>query len=216
MIVYVRGDSQMKLLYGTGNPAKLSAMKSRLESLDIQLISLNDLRAEGMTIPEVPENGNTPLENARQKAVAYYEAFKIPVFSCDSGLYFDNVPDEIQPGVHVRNVNGKCLSDEEMMEYYAGLVKQYGNLTARYKNAICFVMDETNIYEAMEPSMESEKFILTDVPHSTVRKKGFPLDSMSIDIKTNQYYYDLPEEKLEQVAVEDGFLLFFQKVLGCE
>ena len=210
------GDSQMKLLYGTGNPAKLSAMKSRLESLDIELISLNDLRAEGKTIPEVPENGNTPLENARQKAVAYYEAFKIPVFSCDSGLYFDNVPDEVQPGVHVRNVNGKCLSDEEMMEYYAGLVKQYGNLTARYKNAICFVMDETNIYEAMEPSMESEKFILTDVPHSTVRKKGFPLDSMSIDIKTKQYYYDLPEEKLEQVAVEDGFLLFFQKVLSCK
>lgn len=206
----------MKLLYGTGNPAKLSAMKSRLESLDIELISLNDLRAEGKTIPEVPENGNTPLENARQKAVAYYEAFKIPVFSCDSGLYFDNVPDEVQPGVHVRNVNGKCLSDEEMMEYYAGLVKKYGNLMARYKNAICFVMDETHIYEAMEPSMESEKFILTDVPHSTVRKKGFPLDSMSIDVKTNQYYYDLPEEKLEQVAVEDGFLLFFQKVLGCE
>lgn len=206
----------MKLLYGTGNPAKLSAMKSRLESLDIQLISLNDLRAEGKTIPEVPENGNTPLENARQKAFAYYEAFRMPVFSCDSGLYFDNVPDEIQPGVHVRNVNGKCLSDEEMMEYYAGLVKQYGNLTARYKNAICFVMDETSIYEAMEPSMESEKFILTDVPHSTVRKKGFPLDSMSIDIRTNQYYYDLPEEKLEQVAVEDGFLMFFQKVLGCE
>lgn len=206
----------MKLLYGTGNPAKLSAMKSRLESLDIELISLNDLRAEGKTIPEVPENGNTPLENARQKAVAYFEAFKIPVFSCDSGLYFDNVPDEVQPGVHVRNVNGKCLSDEEMMEYYAGLVKQYGNLMARYKNAICFVMDETHIYEAMEPSMESEKFILTDVPHSTVRKKGFPLDSMSIDIKTNQYYYDLPEEKLEQVAVEDGFLLFFQKVLGCK
>ena len=208
------GDSQMKLLYGTGNPAKLSAMKSRLESLDIELISLNDLRAEGKTIPEVSENGNTPLENARQKAVAYYEAFKIPVFSCDSGLYFDHVPDEVQPGVHVRNVNGKCLSDEEMMEYYAGLVKKYGNLMARYKNAICFVMDETHIYEAMEPSMESEKFILTDVPHSTVRKKGFPLDSMSIDIKTNQYYYDLPEEKLEQVAVEDGFLLFFQKVLG--
>lgn len=206
----------MKLLYGTGNPAKLSAMKSRLESLDIQLISLNDLRAEGKTIPEVPENGNTPLENARQKALAYYEAFKMPVFSCDSGLYFDNVPDEVQPGVHVRNVNGKCLSDEEMMEYYAGLVKQYGNLTARYKNAICFVMDETHIYEAMEPSMESEKFILTDVPHSKVRKKGFPLDSMSIDIRTNQYYYDLPAEKLEQVAVEDGFLMFFQKVLGCE
>lgn len=41
--------------------------------------------------------------------------------------------------------------------------------------------------------MESEKFILTDKPHSTIRKKGFPLDSLSIDIKTNQYYYDLEE-----------------------
>lgn len=206
----------MKILYGTGNPAKLEAMRSRLENLDIDLIGLNDLKAEGHMIPNIQETGNTPLENARQKALAYYQAFKMPVFSCDSGLYFDNVPDEVQPGVHVRNVKGKCLSDEEMMEYYGGLAKKYGNLTARYKNAICFVMNESNIYEAMEPSMESEKFILTDIPHSTVRKKGFPLDSMSIDIKTNRYYYDLPAEKLEQVAVEDGFLMFFQKVLDID
>ena len=204
----------MKLLYGTGNLAKLSAMRNRLEQLDIELIGLNDLRVEGKNVPEVKEDGNTPLENARLKAMAYYEAFQIPVFSCDSGLYFDNVPNEAQPGVHVRNVNGKCLSDDEMIDYYSGLVKAYGNLVARYRNAICFVMDNTHIYEAMEPSMESEKFILTDKPHSTVRKEGFPLDSISLDIKTNKYYYDLPEDKLEQVAVEDGFLEFFKNILN--
>ena len=210
----IAGNNKMKLLYGTGNLAKLSAMRNRLEQLDIELIGLNDLRAEGKIIPEVIEDGNTPLENARLKAMAYYEAFQIPVFSCDSGLYFDNVPDEVQPGVHVRNVNGKCLSDDEMIDYYSGLVKVYGNLVARYRNAICFVMDDTRIYEAMEPSMESEKFILTDKPHSTVRKEGFPLDSISLDIKTNKYYYDLPEDKLEQVAVEDGFLEFFKNILN--
>lgn len=210
----IAGINKMKLLYGTGNLAKLSAMRNRLEQLDIELIGLNDLRAEGKNIPKVIEDGNTPLENARLKAVAYYEAFQIPVFSCDSGLYFDNVPDEIQPGVHVRNVNGKCLSDEEMIDYYSGLVKTYGNLVARYKNAICFVMDDTHIYEAMEPSMESEKFILTDKPHSAIRKQGFPLDSISLDIKTKKYYYDLPENKLEKVAVEDGFLEFFKNVLN--
>jgi 8-oxo-dGTP diphosphatase len=204
----------MKLLYGTGNPAKLSAMKSRLEQLDIELIGLNDLRAEGKNISEVVEDGDTPLENARLKALAYHEAFQIPVFSCDSGLYFDNVPDEVQPGVHVRNINGKCLSDDEMIDYYSGLVKRYGNLVARYRNAICFVMDEKHIYEAMEPAMESEKFILTDKPHGTIRKKGFPLDSISLDIKTYQYYYDLSEDRLEQVAVEDGFLEFFKNVLN--
>ena len=204
----------MKLLYGTGNLAKLSAMRNRLEQLDIELIGLNDLRVEGKNVPEVKEDGNTPLENARLKAMAYYEAFQIPVFSCDSGLYFDNVPDEVQPGVHVRNVNGKCLSDDEMIDYYSGLVKAYGNLVARYRNAICFVMDNTHIYETMEPSMESEKFILTDKPHSTIRKEGFPLDSISLDIKTNKYYYDLPEDRLEQVAVEDGFLQFFKNILN--
>ena len=204
----------MKLLYGTGNQAKLAAMRSRLRQIGIELVGLNDLKADGLDIPKVVENGNTPLENARLKAKGYYEAFHIHVFSCDSGLYFDNVPDEVQPGVHVRNVNGKCLSDDEMIDYYSGLVKAYGNLVARYRNAICFVMDNTHIYETMEPSMESEKFILTDKPHSTVRKEGFPLDSISLDIKTNKYYYDLPEDKLEQVAVEDGFLEFFKNILN--
>ena len=137
------------------------------------------MRVEGKNVPKVKEDGNTPLENARLKAMVYYEAFQIPVFSCDSGL-----------------------------------VKAYGNLVARYRNAICFVMDNTHIYETMEPSMESEKFILTDKPHSTIRKEGFPLDSISLDIKTNKYYYDLPEDKLEQLAVEDGFLEFFKNILN--
>lgn len=209
----------MKLLFGTGNQAKLSVMRSRLEKIGIELIGLNDLRAEGKDIPEVIESGSTPLENARLKAMAYYRAFRMPVFSCDSGLYFDNVPDDIQPGVHVRNVNGRCLSDGEMVEYYSGLARQYGDLVACYKNAICFVADENCIYESMDESMASEKFILTDKPHSAIRKRGFPLDSLSIDMKTNKYYYDLADDELEQFAVEDGVLSFFEKIIkgiGCE
>lgn len=189
-------------------------MRSRLEKIGIELIGLNDLRAEGKEIPEVVESGSTPLENARLKATAYYKAFGMPVFSCDSGLYFDNVPDEIQPGVHVRNVNGRCLTDEEMLEYYAGLARRYGDLVASYKNAICLVVDENRIYESMDESMASEKFILTDKPHSAIRKKGFPLDSLSIDMKTNRYYYELADDELEQFAVEDGVLRFFEKIVS--
>lgn len=204
----------MKLLFGTGNQTKLSVMRNRLSKLEIELIGLNDLKAEEKEIPIVTENGITPLENARLKALAYYEAFKMQVFSCDSGLYFDNVPDEIQLGVHVRNINGKCLSDEEMLTYYTGLAKEYGDLTAEYRNAICFVMDKECIYESFEPDLYSEKFIITDRPHSEIRKKGFPLDSISIDIKTGKYYYDLADNELEQFAVEDGVLKFFERVLG--
>ena len=203
----------MKLLYATGNPAKFTAMQNRLFELGIELISLRDLRAQGIPIPDVPETGNTPLENARQKALAYYEAFRMPVFSCDSGLYFEDVPEEIQPGVHVRTVNGVYLTDEQMLAHYTRLVKRYGRLTAKYRNAICYVQDEEHVYEAMEPDMESEKFWLTDKPHSSIRREGFPLDSISLDPRTGQYFYDLPETAVDQVAVEEGFLIFFRRIL---
>ncbi len=203
----------MRLLYGTGNPAKLSTMRNRLKQLDIELIGLKDMTEAGYEIPEVAEVGRTPLENARQKALAYHKAFGIPVFSCDSGLYFDEVPDNVQPGVHVRNVNGKSLTDEEMVEYYTGLARQYGQLTARYRNAICLVMDEAHIYESMDASLESEAFIIAAKPYGPIRKKGFPLDSISVEITTGKYYYELPKDRLERVAAEDGFLEFFRKVL---
>lgn len=200
---------EIKLLYGTGNLAKLNAMKKRLSGLGITLVGLKDL---GCEIPEVVEDGKTPLENARKKAVAYFEAFRIPVFSCDSGLYIDGVPENEQPGVHVRRVNGKVLSDEQMIVHYSSLAKKYGNPTARYRNAICFVEDEKHIYEAMEPSMGSSAFILTSKPYP-VMKKGFPLDSLSVDIKTGKYYYELTGNELDRLAVEDGFAEFFRKIL---
>ncbi len=200
---------EIKLLYGTGNPAKLNAMKKRLSGVGITLVGLKDL---GCEIPEVVEDGKTPLENARKKAVAYFEAFRIPVFSCDSGLYIDGVLKNDQPGVHVRRVNGKVLSDEQMIVHYSSLAKKYGNPTARYRNAICFVADEKHIYEAMEPSMGSSAFVLTSKPYP-VMKKGFPLDSLSVDIKTGKYYYELTGNELDRLAVEDGFAEFFRKIL---
>lgn len=200
----------MKLLYGTGNPAKLIAMRHRLEPLGIELIGLKDIREP---LPEIEEDGKTPLENAEKKARAYFAALHMPVFSCDSGLYMDGIPDREQPGVHVRTVNGKYLNDDEMLEHYIGLAKKYGDLRARYRNAICLILDEQHIYKAMEEDMESEPFLITSKPHA-VRNPGFPIDSISIDIKTGKYYYDLKGAELDKVAVEDGFLKFFEQVLG--
>lgn len=200
----------MKLLYATGNSAKIEAMRRRIAVLGIEIYGLEKL---DMKLPQVPETGKSPLENAIQKAKAYFAAFRVPLFSCDSGLYFDNVPEEVQPGVNVRRVNGKRLSDEQMQAYYMGLAKKYGDLTARYKNAICLVLDENHVYSAMEKSMESEPFLMTSKPHPK-RNPGFPLDSISIDIQTGKYYYDLQGSRLDEVAVEHGFLTFFEKHVG--
>lgn len=205
------GERHMKLLYGTGNPAKLEVMRDRLSVLGLEIIGLTDM--EGMP-QEAPENGSTPLENARQKAFAYFEAYRRPVFSCDSGLYFEGMPEEIQPGVHVRTVGGKYLTDEEMRIYYSGLAAKYGDLRAYYRNAICLVLDKKHIFERMDAGLESPRFLLTSRPCAAVRHSGFPLDSMSKDIRTGRYFYDMEEERMEQGAVQDGFLDFFREILG--
>ena len=202
-------------LYGTGNPAKLNGMRQWLASLGIELIGLSDLEEPlKQKLPKIEEDGKTPLENAEKKARAYYKALGIPVFSCDSGLYIDGVPEKEQPGIHVRTVNGKYLNDEEMLAHYTGLARKYGMLRARYRNAICLVQDEEHIYSAMKDDMASEPFLISAKPHADgIREPGFPLDCISIDIKTGKYYYDLAHEELEKVAVKDGFFRFFEHIL---
>ena len=185
----------MKVLYGTTNPAKLESMKRITESIGIELIGLNDLK---LPLPKVEENGRSPLENAEIKAKAYYKAFSMPVFSCDSGLYFDNLEDSLQPGTHTRRVNGKELTDEEMIQYYSDLAGRHQNrLVGRYRNAIYFILDETTCFSCMDESLMTEPFLLVSRPHHK-RAAGFPLDSLSVD----------------QSAIELGFKAFFEKALS--
>ena len=200
----------MKILYGTTNKGKLQAMKTALESFDIELVGLGDIDSE---LPCINENGKTPLENAEIKAKAYYKAFQMPVFSCDSGLYFDELQEEEQPGLHVRRVNDKELTDDEMIAYYAALAERHGGrITGRYRNAIYFILDENHHYSSMDMSIATESFILVTEPHEKL-VEWFPLDSWSIDIATGKYYYDL-EVKDISTSVDDGVRKFFGRVLS--
>jgi len=199
----------MKILYGTTNKAKIQVMKNAVESLDIELIGLGDIDIE---LPSIIENGKTPLENAEIKARAYYEAFHMPVFSCDSGLYFDELKENEQPGLHVRRINGKELTDDEMIKYYGTIAEQHGGkITGRYRNAIYFILDENHHYSSMDMLIATEPFALVVKPHSK-RVEGFPLDSLSIDIATGKYYYDLDVKEVS-ASVEDGFRKFFEQIL---
>lgn len=203
-------EKNMKILYGTTNQAKLDSMKRITDVLGIELIGLNDLHKP---LPNIVESGNNILENAEIKAKEYYNAFHIPVFSCDSGLYFDGLPDELQPGTHTRRVHGKELNDEEMIEYYGNLAREHGgSITGRYRNAICFIVNETTVFSSMDISLATEPFILAATPHPK-RVEGFPIDSLSKDIKTGKYYYDIQEKSLE-TEMEQGFKSFFEKVLS--
>ena len=209
----------MELLYGTTNKAKLESMRRITKILGIEIIGLKDILARPefskIKLPEIDESGKNPLENAKIKAMAYYKTFGIPVFSCDSGLYFEEVLENQQPGTHVRRVGGKELSDSEMIEYYGKLAASFGGkLTAKYKNAICLVLSENEVFSSMDSSLEIEPFYLVSKPHEKV-VSGFPLDALSVEIESGKYFQDLDQKlAVDKKTIEEGFSQFFKGILG--
>ena len=120
-----------KILFATGNETKAKRFSNGLQEKGIEVITLKDINTE----IEVEENGKDAIENALIKARAYSKNINIPVFAMDDNLYLENVPEEKQPGMYVRRVNGKRLNDEEMIKHYTNLVKEYGTngkLTCRW------------------------------------------------------------------------------------
>ena len=186
----------MKVLFATTNLAKIEKYKKPLEEKGIELITIHDL---DFKLP-IEENGKNAIENAYIKAKTYYDATKIPTIGMDNCLFIEELPKEKQPGTHVRRVNEKELTDEEMIQYYTNLVKQYGGkLTAKwvYGMVIC------NGKETKEYSWNKSNFYLVDKP-CPKRNPGYPLDSISIMPENNKYWVELTEEDKRKSKEENN------------
>ena len=64
----------------------------------------------------------------------------------------------------------------------------------------------------MDISIATEPFILASKPHEK-SVQGFPLDRLSKDIKSGEYYYDMDRPTLT-TDTEAGLRAFFAKALG--
>lgn len=130
-----------KTIYGTTNKGKIEFMEEALKGTDIKLVTLADLNCEDLN-SDVVEDGKNPQENALKKAMFFYEHIKEPVLAADSGMYFCDFPldDPIQPGCHIRRVNGKRMNDLETKEYYKSIAAKHGGkLAFKYCSAVAIV-----------------------------------------------------------------------------
>lgn len=176
----------MKVLFATTNPAKIKKYAERLKEKNIEVLTIKDL---GINLkPE--EIGKNAIENAYIKAKAYYDETKITTIGMDNNLYIEDLPEEKQPGTHVRRINGKELNDDEMIEYYCNLVKEYGG---KLKAKWIYGMVIYNGKEIKEYSWSKNHFYFVDKPCER-RNPGYPLDSISIMPECNKYFVDLTEE----------------------
>lgn len=120
--------NKLILLYATNNNSKIYNMRRRLENIPIEIITPKEL---GIKV-DVTEDGKTAVENAIKKARAYYKETKIPTIAADSALFIDGLPDDSQPGLFVRRVNGRNLTDDEMIEHYTNLITSIGGTSTGY------------------------------------------------------------------------------------
>jgi inosine/xanthosine triphosphate pyrophosphatase family protein len=183
----------MKLLYATGNEAKIRNMRYRLDGYDIGIVTPKEL---GISI-DVEETGTTPTENARLKAKAYFEKTGMPTLAADSGLYIDGIPDEEQPGLYVRRVNGRTLSEEELIRHYSLLSEKYGGkLRARYKTGLVLLIEEDE-YTTVIP--DDDIFIVSE-PNQNREHGGNPLDVVTVCPANGKYFNDCSLAELAELA----------------
>lgn len=181
----------MKLFYATGNQSKIYNMRRRLAGKNISIVT----PAEVSIKIDVEEDGKTPIENALKKARSYYAKVQMPTIAGDSGLYIDNIPAEDQPGLFVRRVHGKTLSDDEMITYYSVLSQKYGGrLRAHYLTGLALIV------QGQEYTIEipDDDFLLTAQTNKNRMHRGNPLDVISIDPTCMKYVNDLTDEEAEK------------------
>lgn len=193
----------MKVLFATTNLAKIRKYKKELEEKGIELITINDLDFK----LDIEESGKNAIENAYIKAKTYYDVTKMPTIGMDNCLFIEELPEEKQPGTHVRRIGGKELNDEEMIEYYANLAKEYGGkLTAKW----VYGMVMFNVKGTKEYSWSKSNFYLVDKP-CPERNPGYPLDSISVMPENNKYWLELTDEEIKKSKEEsnkDGVVEF--------
>lgn len=178
----------MKYLLATTNKAKIRYYGTKLKEKGLDIVTLNDLSIE----IDVDETGKNPIENAIIKATEYNKLSNIPTIALDEGLFLDGVPDEIQPGTHVRRVNGRRLDDNEMIDYYTSLVNQYGvngKLRGYFLKGVAIVNGNdifTFEYKANREFTNKKSEIIDE---------GYPLASIQIIESVGKFKSELTEEE---------------------
>ena len=131
----------------------------------------------------------------------------------DDTMYIEGIPEDKQPGVYVRRVNGKRLTDEEMIEHYTNLVKTYGKdgkLNTKWISGLVIIKDGS-IFTYTDVTSE---YYLVDTPVKDMRE-GYPLSSILVNKRTNKYdIYLTDEDKKMGQADDSGFIDFIVKTIN--
>jgi XTP/dITP diphosphohydrolase len=123
----------MDLVFASNNQHKVEEVQV-LIGTKINLKSLNEIGCHD----EIPETGDTFIENASQKSRFVYERYHLNCFADDSGLEIDALNGE--PGVHSAHYSGSRDFQENMSLVLARLEGKTDR-KARFKTVISLILE---------------------------------------------------------------------------
>lgn len=138
----------MKILLATGNIGKLIEMENVFKKAnlhDVEILTLKDLPQ----VTEPVEDGNTFLANAYIKAIYYYNQFKIPTISDDTGLLVEALNNA--PGVlsaRYGSINGEHTDPVKNNERIIRELTGCSNRNAKFVTAM-YYYDGTNLISSI-------------------------------------------------------------------
>lgn len=199
-----------QVIFATNNPSKAERFSEGLKAKNIEVVSLKDL---DLTL-DIEENGRNAIENALIKARACFKKTGKPSIGMDDTLYMENVPLDKQPGLFVRRVNGKSLTDEEMIKYYTSLVKEYGNdgrINSKWIYGLAVINE---LGEEATYTWSKDDFYMVSEP-SPIINPGYPLNSISKYKILDKYFTDITDEDKEKIRInEDDVVAFIADHVG--
>ena len=127
-----------KIVFATNNAHKLQEVRQILGD-EIEVLSLADIGFEG----DIPETGETLLENAAQKAQYIYNRYHIDVFADDTGLEVDALNGA--PGIHSARYAGEGHDSEANMTKLLSELGENNNRHARFCTIIALIQKLHNL-----------------------------------------------------------------------
>lgn len=129
----------MKIVLATRNPGKIREMRTLLEDLPVELLSIDDLE----DIPQIDEDADTLEGNALKKAETLHRVTGLPSLADDTGLEVEAL--EGRPGVHSARFAGAGATDAANRRHLLASLDGTKDRSARFRTVIAY-LDEDGMH----------------------------------------------------------------------
>ncbi|MDQ2743678.1 MAG: hypothetical protein M3Z66_15485 [Chloroflexota bacterium] len=185
-------SGQQTVLIGTTNAAKFARYRRLLRDAFDERVAHIVSPGDVICHLHIVEDGQTAADNACKKARGYAKASGLATLAVDEALAIAGLPEEDQPGLHVRRYGGREQTDEELVRVLLEKTQHIApsERAAIWTWALCLVVPGSGEYVedvTIHDGLAAE--VRTPIP------SGYPLSAILVDTVTGKRVCELTEQE---------------------